>query len=757
MAQNSLLTTADKIRAFPWYFGGQAGNVVFTIVTWFGGILPLFLNALGFSKTQIGVVLSLPWFFSLFSLLVSGWVVRRGVKRIFVWFFSARTMVTVLLGVAPWIMQRYGLSVTFIWVISVSASFSFCRVVGETGFFHWEREIIPDHLRGKTLAVTTIISGICTLIIYWVSSLVLKYVPGLNGYSLLVLIGIPFGLISAFAFAMIPGGRPVRVEPVSTGGLNNLLAVMKDRNFLIFEGGIGLFILAVSGIAFTPLYMQSQVGLRADQVLLISGCFYIGAMLSSYLWGWSADRFGSKPVLLSGVTLYILFPVFLFFLPRANVWSLPVTMATYVYWGIANQCYAAGTGKYLFVGAVPHDSRSAGYYSVHYAFCGLCAALAPLGAGWLLDQCRGMSYAWRFVHIDQYSPFFAISVLLMIGAAFFYSRIRKDGLVQPGEFMSMFIQGNPIMAFHSMIRYRFADNEAVRLATMRSIGDSANPLSTAEMLEAINDPSFNVRYEAIVAIARMPPQELLTNSLIAILKSQEPDLSVAAGWALGRLGDKRAIPALRQALYSEYALLRSRSARSLADLGDSASAPVLCELLKSEKHDGIRVAYVAALGVFRTGQALADIVALLRRLPGESLRAEVALAIVRIIGREKHFVRLWRATRSDFGTGCAQALAAMRKSFVGDWPSPGPCDDLMDQTEQCLASQELDVGAENLGRLIRYVPLDRLPSHLASVLAECGCQLEHSVAVRREYVLMTLNLLYTALQRLQRQPEQVDP
>jgi len=328
--------------------------------------------------------------------------------------------------------------------------------------------------------------------------------------------------------------------------------------------------------------------------------------------------------------------------------------------------------------------------------------------------------------------------------------------VQPGEFMSMFIQGNPFMAFHSMIRYRFADDEAVRLSTMRSIGDSANPLSAAEMLEAIADPSFNVRYEAIVAIARMPPQESLTNSLIAILKSQEPDLSVAAGWALGRLGDKRAIPALRQALYSEYALLRSRSARSLADLGDSASAPLLGELLKSEKHDSIRVAYVAALGVFRAGQALDDIVALLRRLPGESLRAEVALAIVRIIGSEKHFVRLWRATRSDFGTGCARTMVALRKSVVSDWPGPGPRDELLDKTEQALAAQELNVGAENLGRLIRYVPLDRLPPRLASVLAKCGCQLEHSGAERKEYILLTLNLLYMALKYLRRQRERVE-
>jgi len=387
---------------------------------------------------------------------------------------------------------------------------------------------------------------------------------------------------------------------------------------------------------------------------------------------------------------------------------------------------------------------------VHYAFFGLCAAVAPLGAGWLLDQCRTISLTWRFVHVDQFSPLFGFSLLFMVGAAVFYSRIRKDGLVRPGEFMSMFIQGNPIMAFNSMIRYRFADNEADRLSTTRSMGDAENPLSVTELLEAVTDPSFNVRYEAILAMARMPPQEPLTNAMIAVLKSQEPDLSVAAGWALGRIADKRAIPALRQALHSDYALLRSRSARSLANLGDADAVPLLCELLKSEKHDGIRVAYASALGVFRAEQALDDLMALLQRLANDSLRGEVALAIVRIIGDEHQFVRLWRSTRLDFGTGCAQALTVLHKRIAANWPFLAPRDETLDMAEQAMAAQDLDVGAENLGRLIRYVPFDRLPPRLASVLVECGCQLERLGAERKEYVLLTLTAVHAALATLRR-------
>lgn len=740
------LTTAAKIRAFPWYFGAQGANVVFIILTWFGGILPLFLSALGFSKTQIGVVLSLPWFFSLISLVAAGWVLRWGVKRIFLWCLGLRTIVTALLTVAPLILARYGVSSAFAWVFAVAAAFAFFRAVGETGFLPWAREIIPNHLRGKTDAVNAIICGILSLLTALGASLALKYAHGLSGYNLLFLFSVPFGLVSLVLFAMAPGGRPVRAELDAGAWGARIAAVLKDRNFLFYEGGIGLFNLALFGLSFLPLYMSDQVGLTTDMVLMLGVAFWLGVLVSSYLWGWSADRFGSKPVLLTGNVLFVLFPVFVFLLPYAGAWRLLVALIVYFYYGLATQGYNAGAGRYLFVGAVPRASGNSAYYSVHYAFSGLCAALAPLLAGRLLDVCRGLHWELGGLVFNQFSPLFAFSLLLMIGAALFYGRVLKDGSTRPTEFMFMFLQGNPIMAFHSIIRYRLADNEGERLFTTRRLGDAANPLSADELVEALNDPSFNVRYEAVLAIARLPPQTKLIQALIAVLESQEPDLSVVAGWGLGRIGDRSAIPALRRGLQSDYALLRSRCARSLANLGDADAAPLLCDLLRGEEHDGIRVAYATALSILRARHALDDMLRLLRRLHTENLRLETALAAARMIGNEKEFVRLWRVTRADFGTGCARLVALLGQRMSGAWPVSDARASDMEQAEQMFASQDIPGGCGMLGRAIRHVPLDRLERQLASILIECGCVLEEAPAIlRREYVLLALTALHKAL------------
>lgn len=742
------ITTARKIRAFPWLYAGEAANSVFATLTWFGPVLPLFLNALGLSKTRIGLVLAIPYLCAALALLVSRLVLQWGEKRTFLWGYSLRAMATLGLCAAPAVYIWAGAPAAFGWVLAIVLVFSICRTIAETGWLSWSYEIIPSHLRGKTVALSASISGMVTLLATLLAAVLLKHITGLYSYSLLVLLSLPFAVASIFFYGLIPGGRPMPVAAEPRGFTRDCRQTLKDRNFLMFESGNFLFYLATYALAFLPLFLQGPVGLRADQILVLTACCSVGLLASSYLWGWSADRFGSKPVLLTGLLLTSFVPLWMFCLPRQSPWSMSMAIALYVYFGIASSGAGLGINRYFFVGALPNDNRNPAYYPVHYSLLNLSAGLGPLLAGVLLDASSGIGLGLSWRSADQFAVLFAVSLTMFLAAFFVLRRLRRDGAVPLGEFMAMFVQGNPLLALESMIRYRWAANEAERLVTTRRLGDARNPMSIAELREALSDPSFNVRYEAVLAMARLKAHPELIQALVAVLDSKEPDLSVAAGWALGRLGDKRAIPALRRALASEYALLRGRSARSLAALGDSEAVPILLNLLKSEKHNNIRVAYASALGSFRTTAALADLLELLEQLSTENLRGEVALAIARIVGAEQHFIRLWRATRADFGTGVARAIAALRNHGGGRLAPMDIGATAWDVLEQTMGVQDLAGGADALSKLIRQLPLDRLEDALRKVLEECARKLTMAGEVRRDYVLLALSALHTALQAL---------
>ncbi len=52
-------TTVDKLRGLPWSIAANVANTIFPQFTFFGSVFPLFLNELGFSKSQMGFLFSL--------------------------------------------------------------------------------------------------------------------------------------------------------------------------------------------------------------------------------------------------------------------------------------------------------------------------------------------------------------------------------------------------------------------------------------------------------------------------------------------------------------------------------------------------------------------------------------------------------------------------------------------------------------------------------------------------------------------------
>lgn len=744
------LTTIQKIQALPWLYAFGAGTNIFAVLTVFGPVFPLYMDSLGMPKTRIGLMLALIPFAGLVALFLSRWVMKVGVKRVLISFYGLRTLFVSWVIFAPWLLARYGLNVTFAVVFFIVLAFALCRAVAETGYFPWAQEFIPNAIRGKTDAMSSIISGIACVAASLAAALVMKQTSGFTGYILLTLIGAMFALVALGAAARIPGGAPAPKLPQPSTFVSDLLAPFWDRNFRIYLAGIGCWAFGIGMLAFCPLFLKDSIGIGSAWVLVLDAVFRAGLLSSSYLWGWSADRFGSKPVLLTSVILTLLFPVLLMFLPRGFTWTFGLTVAIYAVLGIGVQCYIAGAGRYLFVSAVPAEKSNSNYYSIWYATLGVCSGFSPMFAGWLLDACRPLRLDWHFMQVDAFTPVFLLCALMLGVALWIFSSLRSDSAMRTGEFLSMFMQGNPVMAFGSMIRYRLAKDEGDRILTTEQMGKAMNPLSVNEMLEALADPSFNVRYEAVVSLARMPAHGAVLRALIEVLRHKEPDLSEAAGWALGRIGDRRAIPALQEMLQSEYALLRARCARSLANLGDHASVPVILAGLKNEPHDGIRVAYAAALGVFRATEALDDLLALLRRLTEESLRGEVALAIARMMNGESHFIRLWRDSRADMGTACATGLMAMRRRVPHPLPANlAALESAVYQAEQALASHDLKTGGVLLARIIQALMAAPAEAVVQKILRECGGRLEGAAAPRHEYIFLAITGLHWLWRRHQ--------
>src|SRR4051794_36707121 len=79
-------TTVEKLRGLPWAVTTNAFNSIFSQLTFFGSVFVLYLDSLGLSKTEIGLILALIPFSCILSPLEAPFTARHGYKRIFLIF-----------------------------------------------------------------------------------------------------------------------------------------------------------------------------------------------------------------------------------------------------------------------------------------------------------------------------------------------------------------------------------------------------------------------------------------------------------------------------------------------------------------------------------------------------------------------------------------------------------------------------------------------------------------------------------------------
>jgi MFS family permease len=732
------LNIVQKKRRLPFALAGDSAGSIFGMLSIFGPVFLLFLDQLGLDKKRIGLLLSLFPFCGLMAPLIGPWLSRVGLKRTFLTFWTLRKLAILSLALTPWVVKGWGSAGAFGFVATAVLVFALCRAVGETALYPWSQEFVPASYRGRFAAMDNILIALFSGIATFAAARIIGANPDLWRFSIVFAIAFVFGMICVVAYSFLPGGAP---QPPDGQRENlSITAALRDPAFMRYMAGLGLVLLGAGiGTTFVPLFMTERLALTASQVLMLQTISLLSGLISSFGWGWASDRYGSKPIFIVGLLLASIYPLGLLMMPRAQAGTLPLATALTVLVGIMSPGWTIGSSRYLFVSMVP-AKRKTSYLSLYYAWIGLVGGVGPLIAGQIIDLGPTLRRTAGGIILDAYAWTFIIHIVLVGAGVWLFRRLSDSGSMAPMQFVGLFLRGNPISAVTSMISHSRARGEKARILTTESLAYSRSPLTVDQLLGALDDPSYNVRFEAIVAMARTRPDDRLTDALIAVLLGPEADLSVAAALALGRIGDARAIEPLRQTLLSEFPMLAARSARSLGLLGDQQVAPLLLARFRDELNLGMRVAYASALGALRVRAALLEIMVFFRQVQGQRQRWELALAIAQMAGDHAGFVQLWRQWRSEPHATISEALSAVARRCSHDPQGIATAVDL----ESCAAA----AAEEDWPRVAKLlVPIINQPSMKTAegspafiILRECQDRLSET-AVRDEYILLAVYMM----------------
>ena len=608
------LTMLDKYRALPlWISAGIFRSIYLVTVT--GTILILYLRELGMDIGKIGTLISIMPLLGVFALMIAPYVEQMGLKRTCVIFNTARILVTTLLIGVPFCRVFGGEGFEFVMISAIFVIFSLANYTFATADGPWSQQLIPSEVRGRIIGLLFMSVGASTAATLALAGFCIKFFSGLFSFQLIIIAGAVFGLISTALTVRLPGGLPEKKQDHAKHHLRSMLEAMKNREFKHVMMALTMIHLSVTAtMTFIPLYMKDIVGLSNSQVVVTALCGSVVLIGGYYFWGWAADRYGAKPIFLINTVAMMSFAPLWYMMKLPDTFEVRLSLAVFVsvYGAVFGSGWIIGFDKYLYNNVLP-PSQKTSYISVVHAWSGLAAAAGPLVGGWFVALCVGLDRTVLGLHFDQYTPMFFLYLCILAIGVFYVSRLKPDSGFSATQFAGMFLQPGPLVAMSTVLRYRFAKDESDRVEKTRMMGISSNPLNIEELIESLNDPSFNVRYEAVITIANRKPNPQLTGALIDILLDPDPELASSAAWALGRIGDATAIPALRESLAIPYPLLQARAARALGMLQDMESSPMLMSWLQTDSEPPLKRACAAALGALQYVPALTAIVELLRQ------------------------------------------------------------------------------------------------------------------------------------------------
>lgn len=148
-----------------------------------------------------------------------------------------------------------------------------------------------------------------------------------------------------------------------------------------------------------------------------------------------------------------------------------------------------------------------------------------------------------------------------------------------------------------------------RMQAAEALAKLADPRAVAPLTEMLGESSDFLRHHAALALARFGRTGF--DRLLETLRDEDSPGRGAAAYALGDIGDRRAVEPLIESLGDKNHVLRQHSAVALGKLGDPRAFQPLLDAMKDVEEEEVRAKATEALGKLGDARAVDPLIAAL--------------------------------------------------------------------------------------------------------------------------------------------------
>jgi hypothetical protein len=204
---------------------------------------------------------------------------------------------------------------------------------------------------------------------------------------------------------------------------------------------------------------------------------------------------------------------------------------------------------------------------------GLGSGLGPLAAGLILSQTKGLDGMLLGLPLDHYKVLFAATALGTVLPLILLAWVEPKGEAPTRDFLS-FLLDRPLRTTADLMRYHRPLGEERRAAVTRRLAARTSAVTLRELLEGLDDPSYQVREAAVQGLASRRQPEVV-EALLARLEREHSLIRPSVIWALGELQAREARGALVGLLAATDRHIRAQAALALGKIGQPEAVPAL--------------------------------------------------------------------------------------------------------------------------------------------------------------------------------------
>ncbi|MCM8833619.1 MAG: MFS transporter [Candidatus Omnitrophica bacterium] len=230
--------------------------------------------------------------------------------------------------------------------------FAFLRAFGETGYYAWAKEFIPDNLRGKYVAIQNIVTNITGIFAVSFGSYVIGKKEGIEKYLFLIGVAFIFGILSVYFMSFVPFGEPKKQNP--SLNFKKILKPLVDKNFLCFLFAVGISLFGCSLMSFVPIFVREKLGFSSKFVVFLDNATILGSVLIVSIWGGLGDKFGGRPVIVLSLFFYSIVVLLWLTLRRDMPSILGFTFLLYFLSGATLPGRTVGDYRFLYTAILPN-------------------------------------------------------------------------------------------------------------------------------------------------------------------------------------------------------------------------------------------------------------------------------------------------------------------------------------------------------------------------------------------------------------------